>query len=165
MKKNILGDIKGWVTAVGAALTAWLGSLAVPVYLLVVLGVTDYITGLVAAPYRGQQRNSAAGYRGIAKKVSMLVLVGVGAATDWLLAYTANTAGVSLTLGSPVGAAVAIWLVCNELVSILENIGDIGVRLPGFLKRLVQWVAQTTQQQLAPAEEEENHGTKTDSAV
>ena len=33
---------------------------------------------------------------------------------------------------------VAIWLVCNEIISILENIDDIGVSLPPFLKKIVK---------------------------
>ena len=28
---------------------------------------------------------------------------------------------------------VAIWLIANEIISILENIGDIGVNVPPFL--------------------------------
>lgn len=81
------------ITAVGAALTAWLGILAIPIYVLVLMNVADYVTGLVAAPYRGQRRSSDIGFRGIAKKVSMWVLVGIGATIDWLAAYTATTVG------------------------------------------------------------------------
>ena len=33
---------------------------------------------------------------------------------------------------------VAIWLICNEIISILENISDIGVNLPPFLKPLIK---------------------------
>lgn len=32
---------------------------------------------------------------------------------------------------------VAIWLICNEIISILENINDIGVTLPPFLQPIV----------------------------
>ena len=35
-------------------------------------------------------------------------------------------------------ASAAVWLICNEVISILENIGDIGVPLPGFLTKIVQ---------------------------
>ena len=33
---------------------------------------------------------------------------------------------------------VAIWLICNEIISILENINDIGVTLPPFLQPIVK---------------------------
>lgn len=32
---------------------------------------------------------------------------------------------------------MAIWLICNEIISILENINDIGVTLPPFLQPIV----------------------------
>lgn len=164
-QRNLLTEIKAAVTVLGAGLTAWLGTLAVPVYLLVALNIADYLTGFVAAPYRGDRRSSQKGYRGIAKKISMWILVGVGAALDGLLAYTANTMGIGLTLGSPVGAAVAVWLICNEIVSILENIGDIGVKLPGFLTRLAQWIAAETEQRADPEKGLViKDGTKIDSA-
>ena len=37
-----------------------------------------------------------------------------------------------------VACIVAIWLICNEIISILENINDIGVTLPPFLQPIVR---------------------------
>ena len=37
-----------------------------------------------------------------------------------------------------VACVVAIWLICNEIISILENINDIGVTLPPFLQPIVK---------------------------
>lgn len=59
------------VTAALSALMSWLGILAVPVLLLVGCNVIDYITGLLAAPYRTQTVSSYKGIRGIIKKVCM----------------------------------------------------------------------------------------------
>ena len=33
---------------------------------------------------------------------------------------------------------VAVWLIINELISILENLTQIGVPMPAFLARLVR---------------------------
>lgn len=123
-----------------AALTmisSWLGILAIPVFLLVLLNITDYLTGIAAAKYRGQKISSYSGFRGIVKKVCMWLLVGLGAVIDWLLEFTARQAGIVIPLGYTVACLVAVWLICNELLSILENIGDIGVTLPPFLMKLV----------------------------
>ena len=35
---------------------------------------------------------------------------------------------------------VAIWIICNEIISILENIKDMGVTIPAFLIPLVTHV-------------------------
>jgi phage-related holin len=37
-----------------------------------------------------------------------------------------------------VACFVALWLICNEIISILENIADIGVDLPPFLLKIVK---------------------------
>lgn len=39
-----------------------------------------------------------------------------------------------------VACIVAIWIICNEIISILENIKDMGVAIPGFLLPIVEHV-------------------------
>lgn len=51
-----------------SALFSALGILALPVVLLVVGNVTDYITGIMASQYREEQVSSYKGIRGIYKK-------------------------------------------------------------------------------------------------
>lgn len=140
MEHNTLQNIKIIVTGIFAALTARLGALAAPLYILIFLNVADYATGFVAAPYRGEKRSSEVGFRGIAKKVCMWLLVAVGGVLDWLMAYAMESIGIELSFHFLVAAVVALWLICNEIISILENIGDIGVELPPFLMRMVRWV-------------------------
>ena len=125
------------VTAFGL-LSSWLGVLAVPVYVLVGCNVMDYLTGLAAAHRRGQKVSSYKGINGIAKKVCMWLLIAVGAVVDWLLLYCGDQLGVEIHLPMLAASLVAVWLIVNEVISILENIGDIGVPLPGFLTKIVQ---------------------------
>ncbi len=130
--------IKIAVSAVFGALTAWLGVLAIPFYVLVGLNVADYITGIFAAKYRGQKISSYVGLQGIIKKVCMWLLVVIGAVLDWLLKYAGEQLGFNIKLNFLVAAVVAIWLICNEIISILENISDIGVKLPSLLIKLTE---------------------------
>lgn len=129
--------LKATFIAIFTTLSAWLGILAVPMMLLVLVNIADYGTGLAAAKYRNQKISSYRGFQGIAKKVCMWLLVGVGAIIDCLIAYAAQEAGISFSLGYAVAALVAMWLICNEIISILENISDIGVALPPFLLKMV----------------------------
>lgn len=133
-----MDKIKAIFITIFTALSAWLGVLAVPLLLLVSVNIIDYFTGLGAAKYRGQKISSYKGFRGIAKKICMWLLVGVGAITDMLITYAAQQAGISLNFGYAVASLVAIWLICNEIISILENISDIGVWMPPFLLKLVE---------------------------
>ena len=146
MEQDLLGKIKAAAAGALGLLTAWLGTLAAPVYVLVGLNIADYATGIAAAPWRGERRSSAVGLRGIAKKVCMWLLVALGGVMDWLLASGLETVGLEPPFFFPVAALVAAWLICNELVSILENIGDIGVELPPFLGKLVEWVRRAAEE-------------------
>jgi toxin secretion/phage lysis holin len=134
---DTLTKTKAVFTAVVGVLASWLGELAVPMLVLVICNLIDYVTGLAAASKRGQKISSYRGIQGIAKKVCMWLLVAVGAVLDWLLAYAGDKLGMTIHLPMLIASLVAVWLICNELISILENIGDIGVPLPGFLGKLV----------------------------
>ncbi len=129
--------VKAVVVAIGSMLMSALGVLAVPVLLLVTCNVIDYATGLMASKYRQQILDSYKGIRGITKKVCMWLLVGVGVIVDQLLSYSADVAGITLPFTFLVACIVAVWLICNEIISILENINDIGVTLPPFLQPIV----------------------------
>lgn len=135
MKDNY---IKAFFTTIFAFISSILGVLAVPVILMVACNIIDYATGLMASPYRDEDINSYKSIRGIMKKVCMWLLVVVGAIIDQLLLYASDTVGIAMPFTFLVACIVAIWIICNEIISILENIKDMGVTLPGFLEPLVK---------------------------
>ena len=137
MKENY---IKAFFTGIFALISSVLGVLAVPVLLMVSCNVLDYATGLMASTYRSQDINSYKSIRGIMKKVCMWLLVIVGAVIDQLLLYASQTAGITLPFTFLVACIVAIWIICNEIISILENIKDMGVAIPAFLLPIVEHV-------------------------
>ncbi len=131
---------KVWLTAFLTAITGWIGILAIPVLILVLCNIIDYATGLVASKYRNQKINSYKSFRGIVKKICMWLLVAVGALFDWLIIYAGETVGVAIPVTFLIACAVAIWLITSEFISILENMKDIGVPIPPFLRPLVNSV-------------------------
>lgn len=135
---DFLKTAKAVCVAAFGLLSSWLGVLAIPVYVLVACNIMDYITGLAAAHRRNQKVSSYVGVLGIAKKVCMWLLIAVGAVVDWLLLYCGASLGFEIHLPMLVASLVAVWLIINEVISILENVGDIGVPLPGFLTKIVQ---------------------------
>lgn len=132
--------IKVMFTALIGMVSSLLGVLFIPVMLLVGTNVIDYVTGLMASQNRGEKVKSYKSIRGIMKKVCMWLLVVVGAIVDQLLKYSAETIGITVPFTFLVACIVAIWLICNELLSILENISDIGVKLPPFLLPVVSYI-------------------------
>lgn len=148
--------VKVGVTAVVSVLMSWLGILAVPVFLLVGCNVVDYFTGLCAAKYRTESINSYKGIKGIIKKVCMWLLVLIGAWVDILINYTIHTAGVDLNIPFVVATIVAVWLVVNEIISILENMIDIGVTMPPFLLPIVKYIKKQVEEKAQVAEDTED---------
>lgn len=136
---NQVNYIKACVTAIASLLASLLGTLYIPVLLLVTCNIIDYITGIWAAGNRADGGiSSYQSMRGILKKVTMWLLVVVGAIVDQLLLYASEVIGYELPFTFLVACIVAIWIVCNELISILENMVDIGIELPAFLLPMVK---------------------------
>ena len=125
--------IKELFIVIGTALSAWLGILYVPAMILFAYNIIDYVTGICAAGYRKENVSSYRSFRGIARKICMWLLIAVGAMLDILLEYAAKNVGISLGGEYIAGSLAAVWLIANEVISILENIRDIGTPLPPFL--------------------------------
>ena len=144
------------VSAVAGVFFSFFGILAIPLALLIPCNIIDYFTGLMAAPNREDKGiSSYKSMRGITKKISMWLLVIVGAMIDALLKYSAETLGFTVPFDFLVACVVSIWIVCNEIISILENMVDIGIKLPGFLMPLVKSIKAYTDKITGMPEESE----------
>lgn len=132
--------LKAFFIMVWSFLFSWLGILAIPVLLLVAGNITDYITGIAASKYRDESVSSYKGIRGIYKKVGMWILIFIGWMMDMLINYTVQYIGLMISLPYIVATIVAVWLICNEIISILENLIDIGVDIPPFLMPLAKMI-------------------------
>lgn len=159
-----MDKVKVTVIAVMSALMSWLGILAVPMGLLILCNIIDYTTGLVAAGYRDDGGiSSYKSMRGIAKKVGMWLLVVVGAVIDALINYAAEYIGQGITVPFVVATIVAVWLIVNEIISVLENIIDIGVTVPPFLLPLVKKIKSQVENKAATETDQEGAGNSAES--
>ena len=135
-----MDKVKAAFVAAFSMIFGWLGILAVPVLILAGLNFTDYITGILATKRRNELVTSDKGLWGIVKKIGMWILVGLGWAMDVLINYASQYVGLSIKLPFVVATIVAVWLICNEIISILENLLDIGVAMPPFLMPLAKMI-------------------------
>ena len=133
-----MDKLKVGIVSFFAVITSWLGTLALPVYVLLACNIIDYITGITAACVRKEQVSSYKSIIGIAKKVFMYLLIVIGVFIDLMLQYVFKNLNIPISLPFIVGCIVACWLVLNEMISILENLNDIGVPMPPFLMPLVE---------------------------
>lgn len=135
-----MDKVKAAFVAAFSMIFGWLGILAVPVLILAGLNFTDYITGILASKRRNELVTSDKGLWGIVKKIGMWILVGLGWAMDVLINYAGQYVGLPIKLPFVVATIVAVWLICNEIISILENLLDIGVAMPPFLMPLARMI-------------------------
>lgn len=130
------GEIKAVIAALFAASASYLKVLALPVAVLFVAMIFDYMTGIFHA-YISGTLSSKTGFRGILKKLCYMFAVSCGVIVD----YVCSSAILRLGAGTEVtffGTLVTVWLILNEVVSILENLSQIGVPLPSFLGKIAE---------------------------
>lgn len=148
--------IKVVITAIFAVVFNWLGILAVPVFILIGCNLIDYGTGLAAAKYRDETVNSYKGIKGIIKKVCQWLLIVVGAMIDYLIKYAADTMQLGITIPFIVATIVAVWLITNEMISIIENMVDIGAPIPPFLLPLIKYIKKQAEHKVEESIAEED---------
>lgn len=150
------------ITLILASFTNWLGILAVPIYTLFLFNVLDYITGIAAAKYRNKKISSYYGMMGIAKKVFMYVLIIVAVGLELIIHYAIQSIGLEFNYPYIGGAFVAIWLVLNEAISILENLDDMKVKMPPFLMPFIKRIRGELEEKATIKEEGEKDADKRD---
>ena len=124
--------IKGTIAAVTGVIAYLAGCLNELVIILVILMIFDYITGVMAAFVR-KDLASWKGVVGILKKVSFMLLVTLGFLLDFIISYLMQEkAGATFSTGGMFGIATTLWLIGTEGMSIIENLGVIGVPIPKF---------------------------------
>ena len=124
--------ILGVVTGVLLYASGWVGNVW---WCLLILMAIDYVTGVVAAAIN-KCLDSEIGWKGIVRKAGVIILTVVCMLVDYVAATLSNGAGFEFPLKGLVTIMVCCWLIGNELLSILENLGNMGVPFPAFLKKL-----------------------------
>jgi len=118
---------------VGSFIAHYLGGWDTALQTLVIFMAVDYITGLITAGVFHQSNKSSsgaleskAGFKGLCKKGMILLIVLVAARLD-------------IVMGTDViRNAVIIAFTANEAISILENAGTMGIKIPKKLTDAIE---------------------------
>lgn len=121
--ENITKSFNSLVAVIATGLIYMLGGWDISIGVLVVFLILDYVSGVLKAIIN-KELSSAIGYQGIAKKVYIMVLVGVGYGLDRLLG---NDMLIFRTM-------VCYFYIANEGISILENASVLDLPVPTQLK-------------------------------
>ena len=103
------------------------GSWDLALQVLIVFMILDYGTGVLYA-YLTDQLNSEVGFKGLVKKCMILVVLIIGVMLDRIVG---NGTWVFRTL-------VAYFYIANEGISLLENVGNIGIPIPNKMRQALE---------------------------
>lgn len=118
--------IKSFSFFLGAVIGTFVGGIDGFMKALVLLMVLDYVTGVLYA-IKKKMLSSEIGFWGLIKKAFIIIVVGV--------AYTVDTKVIGG--GQTLRGAVILFYISNEGISLLENVSNLGVRLPKKLKEVL----------------------------
>ena len=114
------------ITMLGGWLGYFVGGMDGMLTALIILMALDYVTGVMCA-IADKSLSSAVGFKGICRKVLILMLVGIANIID------VNVVGS----GSAMRGAVICFYLSNEGISILENSAHLGLPIPQKLKDIL----------------------------
>ncbi|HDR7980355.1 TPA: holin family protein [Bacillus cereus] len=118
--------LKAFIATFGGFCGYFLGGWDATLKVLVTMAIIDYLTGVIAAGFNGELK-SKVGFKGIAKKVVLFLLVAAATQVD-----------VIMGTNSAVREATIFLFIGNELLSLLENAGRMGIALPSALTNAVE---------------------------
>lgn len=138
MKKDIVVSIIG---IAGSGFAHMFGGWSAGIGTLLIMMSLDWITGLmVAGIFKTSDKtqngglNSSIGLRGICKKAMMMILVIVAHRFD-------------ITIGTNyIRDAVVIALIVNESISLIENAGLMGIRIPPVLRKAIDILKEKSEE-------------------
>ena len=130
--ENLKGIFCSAVGVVGGIVVNLLGGWDSGLATLFICIVLDYVTGLIVAGVfnnstktRNGALESGAGLKGLVRKIMMIALIAVAYRIDILM----DTSYVRYT--------VIIGFICNEVISLIENAGLMGVPIPNVLTKAI----------------------------
>ena len=132
------------ITAIGGWLGYVLGGMDGLLIALVVFITIDYITGIMCAII-DKKLSSAVGFKGIFKKVLILMLVGIANVIDVHVVGT----------GSALRGATVCFYLSNEGLSILENTVHLGLPVPDKLKEVLSQLHHRGEKEIEAGKENE----------
>lgn len=129
--------IFAFASAICALAASALGILLPWLGIMTAAMAVDYLTGICSAAWHGKLC-SRTGIKGIIKKLAYLFMVAAGVIIDRIIVAGGEFLEIPQNIRPVVALMLIIWIIINELISILENLGRMEVPLPSFLHRIIQ---------------------------
>ena len=123
---------EGAGAAAAAGISYLFGCVDLPLGVLAAFMVMDYITGVLAAVFR-HKLSSRTGMKGLVKKATIILVLIMAVFLDRLI-----------NSGEWIFRTVTCYFyIANEGISILENCGELGVRIPRKVQSLLSQLRES----------------------
>ena len=115
------------------------------IFLFIFLMFIDYFSGMLASKKEAIEHPNSKKYgwsrkksiMGIYKKLGYILTILVASCTDYIIYVFLEKMRIEYHTKTVFGFMVTIWFMVNEIISILENAGRMGVILPQFLRNIL----------------------------
>ena len=123
-----------------------------------VLNVVDFITGTIKARIT-KTESSSKGLTGIVKKVGYWILILITFLASYMLSNLGDLINIDIAFVVLFGWFTLGCLIINEFRSILENLSEVGVKLPNFLIKgleVIQNIIEKNAEEVEGEKDEQN---------
>lgn len=127
-------QVKGIIGTCVTVFTYLIGCINILVIVVAILMILDYISGLGAAFVR-QDLSSRKSLIGVFKKLGYLTILLLAFLLDLSIIYLVDTVGYTFPSQGIFGIITSVWLIGSEGLSVLENLDEIGVKIPKKLSQ------------------------------
>lgn len=142
------------LAAAGGAVIGFFATMPPLVWILIAVMTLDYITGLICGFMGVSPKtetgglSSGAAFKGLMKKILILLVVLLAALVDRAVTYGSGMQIVVVT------GATCFWFVASEGLSVLENATAMGVPIPHILLHALEIIRKQGDQSAEKQEEQ-----------
>lgn len=133
-----MDNLYKFAAAAAGAVISFFTGIPVIMWVLIAMMTLDYVTGLmtgmmgVSSKTEGGKLSSRAAFDGLMRKIMIFLVVILSVLVDLAVQY-----GAGVTFNAVTGAT-CLWFIASEGVSVLENAAELGVPIPGILRKALE---------------------------
>ena len=136
---------KGILALFGVVTSFIVGSISIPMIVLLILIILDYILGILAAVKEEKKFDASKAIWGAAKKVGYAIVILFGILVDMLLLQGINEIGLNIPWPAVFSIAATVYLCGIEFFSGCRHLITLGVPVPKFLIKFSQFLTEKTE--------------------
>lgn len=133
---------KGILALFGVVVSFITGSISIPMIVLLILIILDYILGILAAVKEEQKFDASKAIWGAVKKIGYAIVILFAILVDMLLKQGINEIGLNIPWPAVFSIAATVYLCGIEFFSGCKHLITLGVPVPKFLVKFSEFLSE-----------------------